>query len=632
MDIMTIKEDEDGNTTTETKTEHMLVYVKVDGETTDSSSYTYNDYGNVTKYIDSDSGVTYTYSYDSKQNLTGITGDNGFSMTGSTTDSSNSTTGETSYVTDTTWKLGEEERTVHYSYQSSESDNTETAVTELLTGKTFTKQSNLETGNSSVSIGDVVSWSTTENEEQGVIQYKNGSQLIYTYDANGNITQISEKSSSDDTADVLVTYVYDGMSQLIRENNREAGTTTVYTYDTNGNITGSKTYAYTEGEVSGDASESHSWSYENSSWRDLLTSYDGTAITYDASGNPLTYRNGSTLTWEGGRQLKQYKDAEQTISYTYDADGIRTTKTITDADGNTITKKYYLDDSNILAEQVSGSNDTAYTIWYAYGGDGTLAGFTYNDKDYYYQKNLQGDIIGIYNAAGELVVTYEYDAWGNLTNMEDSSGNGLGEINPFRYRSYYYDEDTGWYYLQSRYYDAEVGRFLNADDVHYLGDANIECNLLIYCRNNPVNFSDFNGYLTKTQIVTKALNFAAYVVSWFALTGGRKSQILSVVFAGGSIALGIIQYARDWKAYYKKNKTQFRICTFSFAICLIANVITIVLAKFGLNRCKSAIKSFLWFIGTSLSMSLAAYSWVYDLAFASKPSYSWLKKRVRGYC
>ena len=73
---MTIKEDEDGNTTTETKTEHMLVYVKVDGETTDSSSYTYNDYGNVTKYIDSDSGVTYTYSYDSKQNLTGITGDN----------------------------------------------------------------------------------------------------------------------------------------------------------------------------------------------------------------------------------------------------------------------------------------------------------------------------------------------------------------------------------------------------------------------------------------------------------------------------------------------------------------------------------------------------------------------------
>ncbi len=542
MDIMTIREDEDGNTTTETKTEHMLVYVKVDGETTDSSSYTYNDYGNVTRYIDSDSGVTYTYSYDGKQNLVGITGDNGFSMESSTTDSSNSTTGETSYTTDTTWKLDEVERSVHYNYQSSENDAAESAVTELFTGKTLTVQSDLENGNSSTTIGDSIAWSVTESEEQGVMQYKNGSQLVYAYDPNGNITQISERSSSDDTADVLVTYVYDGMSQLIRENNREAGTTTVYTYDTNGNITGSQTYAYTEGEVSGDASESHSWSYENSAWRDLLTSYDGTDISYDASGNPLTYRKGSTLTWEGGRQLKQYQDAEQTISYTYDADGIRTTKTIADADGNTVTKKYYLDGSDILAEQVSGSDDTVYTIWYAYGGDGTLAGFTYNDADYYYQKNLQGDIIGIYNAAGDLVVTYGYDAWGNLIDLEDSSGNGLGEINPFRYRGYYYDEDTEWYYLQSRYYDAETGRFLNADDVHYLGEEALGCNLFTYCENTPVNGSDLDGhkrsYTINRSIIAGILDGIVMVI-----------PILRVAFApikmaakvSGSYLVGIIR-------------------------------------------------------------------------------------------
>jgi RHS repeat-associated protein len=216
-----------------------------------------------------------------------------------------------------------------------------------------------------------------------------------------------------------------------------------------------------------------------------------------------------------------------------------------------------------------------------------------------------------------------------MTDMEDGSGCSLGEINPFRYRGYYYDEDTGWYYLQSRYYDAEVGRFLNADDVHYLGDETLSCNLFTYCANNPVNYSDFNGYLTVDQVLSKVANFAAYVISWFALVGGRKTQIVSLALAGGSIALGVVQYVKDWRGYYKKNKTQLRISTFSFALCLIGNVITIVLARYSLTKCKSAIKAFLWFIGTSLSMSLAAYAWVYDLAFASKNSYSWLKKQVR---
>lgn len=513
MDILVVKEDEDGNVTTETKTEHKLAYVKVDGKATDSSTYTYNQYGNVTKYIDSDSGVTYTYSYDAKQNLTGITGNNGFSMGTTTTDNSNTENGETSYTTDTTWNLGDVEKTVHYSYQSSETNNTETAATDLLTGKKLTVQKSLETGNSTTTVGSTISWTTTEGETQGSIVYKDGSRLIYTYDSNGNITRISEKASASATEGILATYSYDGMNQLIRENNRQANATTLYTYDTNGNLTGSKIYAYTEGTVSGSASATHTWSYGNSSWRDQLTKYDGTTITYDAGGNPLTYRNGSTLTWQGGRQLKQYEDNAQTIGYTYNDSGIRTKKTVTDkSTGDTVTRTYYLDDSNILAEKVSGSGDADRTVWYAYSGDGTLAGFMYNNADYYYQKNLQGDIIGIYNAAGELVVTYEYDAWGNLTDMTDTSGSDLGEINPFRYRSYYYDEDAGWYYLQSRYYDAEVGRFLNADDSVTLSYElmNLErINLFWYSGNDPINKTDENGnWPSLTFVKNKLKSFA----------------------------------------------------------------------------------------------------------------------------
>ena len=415
-------------------------------------------------------------------------------MTTNSTDNSDEKAGKTSYTTNTTWKLGQEEKKVHYNYESTEESKTETAVTDLITGKQQTIQRNLENGNETVKIGDNISWNATQEEKQGKISYKNGSYLLYTYDDNGNITRISEKSDSNAAESILATYTYDGMSQLLRENNRQANTTTIYSYDTNGNLTESKVYPYTEGNVSGNPTTTHTWNYKNSDWRDLLTEYDGSTITYDAGGNPLTYRNGSNLTWQGGRQLKQYEDSKQTVNYTYNGEGIRTEKTVTDkATGKTVTKNYYLDNSNILAEKVSGS-DNDRTIWYAYSGEGKLTGFTYDGADYYYQRNLQDDIIGIYDASGKKVVSYTYDAWGKLTNLTDDSGKNLGEINPFRYRGYYYDEDTSWYYLQSRYYDVEVGRFLNADDVHYLGEAGISCNLFTYCENSPVNRIDSDGY------------------------------------------------------------------------------------------------------------------------------------------
>ena len=485
-------------------------------------------------------------------------------MTTNSTDNSDEKAGKTSYTTNTTWKLGQEEKKVHYSYESTEESKTETAVTDLITGKQQTVQRNLENGNETVKIGDNISWNATQEEKQGKISYKNGSYLLYTYDDNGNITRISEKSDSNAAESILATYTYDGMSQLLRENNRQANTTTIYSYDTNGNLTESKVYPYTEGNVSGNPTTTHTWNYKNSDWRDLLTEYDGSTITYDAGGNPLTYRNGSSLTWQGGRQLKQYEDSKQTVNYTYNGEGIRTKKTVTDkATGKTVTKNYYLDNSNILAEKVSGS-DNDRTIWYAYSGEGKLTGFTYDGADYYYQRNLQDDIIGIYDASGKKVVSYTYDAWGKLTNLTDDSGKNLGEINPFRYRGYYYDEDTSWYYLQSRYYDVEVGRFLNADDVHYLGEEGISCNLFTYCINNPVNNKDEDGTVAFVVVGAVAGGIAiAVLVHWayFYLRSVSQANISGRGFKRWlqdrkrGLALIPVQVFTSVLMYAKKSKT-----------------------------------------------------------------------------
>ena len=119
----------------------------------------------------------------------------------------------------------------------------------------------------------------------------------------------------------------------------------------------------------------------------------------------------------------------------------------------------------------------------------------YGGNYYYYRTNIQGDIEGIYNSNGTLVVSYSYDAWGNILSTTGTLASTLGEINPFRYRGYYYDTETGWYYLQSRYYDPTVGRFLNADNLVYLSSGGIlSNNLYTYCYNNSVSNTDPSGF------------------------------------------------------------------------------------------------------------------------------------------
>ena len=110
---------------------------------------------------------------------------------------------------------------------------------------------------------------------------------------------------------------------------------------------------------------------------------------------------------------------------------------------------------------------------------------------YQYIKNLQNDIIAIADGNGTILVKDVYDAYGNILSITDTSGIDLGNINPFRFKSYYYDTETGFYYLNSRYYDALVGRFINADDIRLIMAG--EINLFWYCKNNPIMNSDISG-------------------------------------------------------------------------------------------------------------------------------------------
>ena len=126
--------------------------------------------------------------------------------------------------------------------------------------------------------------------------------------------------------------------------------------------------------------------------------------------------------------------------------------------------------------------------WYS---SGVAFGFIYNGEEYYYIKNVQNDIVAIADKNGDIVANYYYDAWGNVTQITGNTA--LAQTNPLRYRSYYYDSETGYYHLKSRYYSPEVGRFLNVDGYVQTGQGLLDKNMFAYCGNNPVNRRDNNG-------------------------------------------------------------------------------------------------------------------------------------------
>ena len=315
------------------------------------------------------------------------------------------------------------------------------------------------------------------NKTTGLVStYRNGSDAAYsyTYDDNGNITSITQGTTS-------ITYEYDTANRLTRENNGLTNETVTYEYDVWGNILNKKIYAYTTGDLTDLTYTQIDYAYTNTAWGDQLTSYDNTAITYDGMGNPLTYR-GYTFGWRG-KQLTSASNGTNSLTFEYNEDGLRQKKTVNNVDTD------YFYNGSVLIGMQRGTDK----LLFSYDASGNVVSVDFNGMEYYYLRNAQGDIVKLIDASGATVVEYTYDTWGKEVQITGSLASSLGLIQPFRYRGYVYDEETGFYYLQSRYYDPTTGRFISADILLSTGQGVLGHNAYAYCLDNPVNMVDDGG-------------------------------------------------------------------------------------------------------------------------------------------
>ena len=453
--------------------------------------WTYNADGNLARYSENGNRVL-TYLYDDIGRLLQVSGNDGSYV-------------KTSYdkfdkSTNLHYKFNGQRRDVYFFYDKKDNlpesvqfgTGSAYTVTNLYDGLTriYEKDYTLVGSTSGSELKAVYSYkpfdSKVPNRTTGTIQginytFTDGGLRTYdrwyTYDHAGNIlTEGVWKTNAEKP--VYETYTYDAKNQLVKHDSVTLNATFTYTYDVAGNIKSKTIYNKDDGTTS-----TIDYTYGNSNWKDELTAYGNENIEYDAIGNPTLYR-GWTMGWEGRRLMTAGKNGTN-LSFTYDSEGIRTSKTV----GSTTTK-YLLNGTQILAQTTNGK-----TLSFFYDQQGNRVGMADGKNNfYYYIYNVQGDVIALADAStGKLAATYTYDAWGKCT-VKNATGFTIGTENPFRYRGYYYDSETGLYYLQSRYYDAETGRFINADGFISTDVSGVlSTNMFAYCENNPVIRVDVLG-------------------------------------------------------------------------------------------------------------------------------------------
>ena len=448
------------------------------------AEFVYNKKGLVAKAVDNSSETTTYYYYDFNGNLTGEYrqtdgGDLSYFLSydsdGNKVEKT-SINGQTKTITTGTDEDGK-------SYVSNDGVTAKTTTddfgrtTEVKTSRgegnsVYFTQYEYADGNAENSTTNLISKLTQKYGADELVNYE------YTYDGNGNITQIYENGT------LAHKYTYDSLNQLKEEYDYINKFYINYSYDFAGNLQAKNqqyldpTYGYPSGSLTGNVYE-----YTDTEWKDKVTKINGDTITYDESGNPLSYRDDMTMTWEHGRQLSSLQTADNSVSYKYDSNGMRTQKT--DNNGTTY---YYYDSNNNLIGLTKGND----TLLFYYDSDGNVTSFKYNGTIYYYVKNLQGDVVKIINQSGTVCASYVYDAWGNI--QSESGEPNIRRLNPFRYRGYVYDKETGFYYLQSRYYDPLSGRFLNADvycDTQ--SGSPLSTNMFAHCENNYIIYADYSG-------------------------------------------------------------------------------------------------------------------------------------------
>ncbi len=471
---------------------------------TEKYQWEYDSFGRNTLHRDLGNSITHRYEYDPSGRLQGFqVNGGGYKLQGAYQYNKNN------QVTQTAYAVGSGNSMVStYNYhkdgQSAGSQLGNSSLYNFYDKLGRLKEIQYQAGSSSPRLESKINYRSmgggarphTTNSVDSMEYTKNGSTVAktyYNYNGSGEVYSYTESYESG-VLGQYQSYEFDKLGQLTRENNKVENKTTVYEYDAGGNIQRKKEYAYTTTSTSslGTPVKTVEYGYTNPEWKDLLTSYDGKTISYDAIGNPTQYRNGKQMKWEG-RKLTEISGIAY---YGYNADGIRISKLAS------ATTSYYLDGNRMIREVCTdGSFD------YYYDGNGQLQKLTYYRRstgttggvDYFPRYNIQGDVTALVDKDGNVVAKYAYDAWGKVLSVTDGSGKAItdqyhvGNRNPIRYRGYYYDIETGFYYLQSRYYDPETGRFLNADGILGANRDLLAYNMFAYCSNRPTSMVDYDG-------------------------------------------------------------------------------------------------------------------------------------------
>ena len=344
--------------------------------------------------------------------------------------------------------------------------------------------------------------------------------IEYEYDANGNVTEIKNLLDTGKN----VSYEYDSLNRLTKETNLAIGSEWRYTYDNGGNITKKEEY----NPATGALRSSWNYGYGDTYWKDQLTSwgsYGTSYFAYDSSGNPTKYK-GKTLEWEGKRLTKYSASSTSNMDLSYDGSGMligyTQSDTYTDWAGaqytNVYSREMTRDGDRILTEKVTSIDGALLTndvknVKYMYDAKGA-SGMIVDGTKYYFRKNIFGDVVEIYNESGAKCAEYTYDAWGTCYLMLDTEG--VGSLNPFRYRGYYFVSRIGLYYLTTRFYDYTTGRFINADVPSICFDDGLTlpegCNLYSYCRNNPISYVDPTGHFAISTLVVIIMTTVGVIV------------------------------------------------------------------------------------------------------------------------
>ncbi len=337
----------------------------------------------------------------------------------------------------------------------------------------------------------------------------------YSY-SNNRVTTITDSTFGNKS------YSYDSLGRLINDNG------TIITYDNLGNITnyGNKSYSYN--------------GY-------LLTSMNGENVSYYNNSYLIKKYEDMEFKYEGKRLVEIKKDNDEEITYYkyyYNLDGLRIKKEVITEysdyrDPEVEVTQYYYEDNKLICEY---RNDSL-RIDYLYDINDNLFGFILNDNRYYYIRDCMQNILGIIDNNGNIIAKYNYNGFGRIISITGSN-TAIGSLNPFRYKGYYYDNDTYMYYCKSRYYNPLWCRWLTPDSVDYLNPDYINgLNLYCYCMNDPVNLYDSSGHWVETVFDLFSLGVSIVEViinpydplNWAGLAGDALDLIPFVTGVGETV-------------------------------------------------------------------------------------------------